>query len=70
MVVGYPPKKDKIPWWSPTFAVAGVEICLSDTKKFSSPNILTTAEQAALSKKQSLKHHIWSKIRVVGSPKR
>ena len=51
------------------FAVAGVQICLLDTNKISSSNICTTAKQAALSKKQSLRHHIFSKIRVVGHPK-
>ena len=51
------------------FAVAGVQICLLDTNNISSSNICTTAKQAALSKKQSLKHHIWSKSRVVGYPK-
>jgi len=30
---------------------------------------LNAAEQVALSKNQSLKHHIWSKISVVGYPK-
>ena len=30
---------------------------------------MTTAKQADLSKKQSLRHHIFSKIRVVGHPK-
>ena len=51
------------------FAVAGVQICLLDTNKISSSDICTTAKQAALSKKQSLRHHIFSKIRVVGYPK-
>ena len=36
---------------SACFAVAGVQICLLDTKKLSSPNIWTTAKQAAISKK-------------------
>ena len=33
------------------FTVVGVQICLLDIKKFSSPNIWSTAKQAALSKK-------------------
>ena len=51
------------------FAVAGVQICLLNTKKLSSPNIGATAKQATLSKKQYFKYHIYSKIRVVGHPK-
>ena len=38
-------------WVSACFAVAGVQICLLNTKKFSSPSIGATAKQAAISKK-------------------
>ena len=37
-------------WVSAYFAVVGVQICLLDTNKISSPNIWTTAKRVALSK--------------------
>ena len=48
-VVGHPKMINS--WVSAYFAVVGVQICLLDTNNISSPNIWTTAKQAAISKK-------------------